>query len=104
MYAIVESGGKQFKIKKKEIITVEKINKKIGEKIKLNIIMLFKKNKKIIIGKKLNNYCIIGKIKKHIKNKKIKIIKFKRRKNYLRIKGHRQKFTLLKIKSINKII
>ncbi len=103
MYAIIESGGKQFKIKKKELITVEKINKNIGKTIKLNIIMIFKKNKKIIIGKKLDNYCIIGKIKKHIKNKKIKIIKFKRRKNYLRTKGHRQKLTMLEIKSINKI-
>ncbi len=103
MYAIIESGGKQFNIKKKEKITVEKINKKIGEKIKLKIIILFKKNNEIILGKKLKNYQIIAKIKKHIKNKKIKVIKFKRRKNYLRIKGHRQQLTILKIKSIKKI-
>ncbi len=102
MYAIIEIGSKQYKIKKKQNIIVEKINKNIGKKIKLKIILIFTKKNKIIIGKKIKKYIVIAKIKKHIKNKKIKIIKFKRRKNYKKKKGHKQKLTILKIKSIKK--
>ncbi len=101
MYAIIETGGKQFKIKKNNKIKVEKIKKNIGEIIKLKIIMLFNKKNKIIINKKdKNKYLILAKIKKHIKDKKINIIKFKRRKNYKRKIGHRQNLTILKIISI----
>ncbi len=100
MYAIIETGGKQFKIKKNYIIKVEKINKNVGEIIKLKTIILFNKKNKIIINKNKEKYLILAKIKKHIKDKKINIIKFKRRKNYKRKIGHRQKLTILKILSI----
>ncbi len=102
MYAIIENGGKQFEIKEKYKIKVEKIKKNIGEIIKLNILFLCYKNKKIITGKNIKKYIILAKIKKHIKNKKINIIKFKRRKNYKRKIGHRQKLTILKIIFIGK--
>ncbi len=103
MYAIISNGGKQYKIKKGEEITIEKINKPIGQNIKLKkIITIF--NKKVIFFKKkhLNLFEIKAKIISHTKNKKIKIIKFKRRKNYTKTQGHRQKLTIIKIISISK--
>ncbi len=102
MYAIIESGGKQYNIKNNKNIYVEKINKPLGKIIKLKIILIFKKNM-IILGKKLKKYLILAKIIKHFKNKKIKILKFKRRKNYKKMYGHRQKLTQLLINTIKKI-
>ncbi len=103
MYAIIINGGKQYKIKTGKKILLEKINKPIGQKIKLKkIIVLF--NKKNIFYKKktLNLFTIKAKIISHIKDKKIKIIKFKKRKNYTKTQGHRQKLTQIQILSIKK--
>ncbi len=101
MYAIIQIGGKQYKIKKGDNINIEKINLPVGKNFFLkNIIMLYHKKKIIFNKKNTSHYKIKAKIIKHIKNKKIKIIKFKRRKHYKKIMGHRQKLTKIKIKSI----
>ncbi len=103
MYAIIETGGKQYKITIGSYIVIEKINKHENKKIIFkNIILIFYKNKIITNKKKINNYIIKGKIIENIKNKKIKILKFKRRKHYKKIAGHRQKLQKVKIYSIKK--
>ncbi len=103
MYAIIETGGKQYKIKKGDYISIEKTKKKENEKITFKNIILIFKNKKIINKKKkLKKFIIKGKIIKNIKNKKIRIIKFKRRKHYKKTLGHRQKLQRIKIYSIKK--
>ncbi len=103
MYAIIETGGKQYKIKKGDYIVTEKTKKKKNEKIIFKkIILIFKNDKIINKKKKLKNFIIKGKIIKNIKNKKIKILKFKRRKHYKKTIGHRQKLQKIKICSINK--
>ncbi len=105
MYAIIETGGKQYKIKKGNIILVEKINSSEGKKIIFKkIIMLYYKKKIIFKKKEISNFIIKAKIIKHIKSKKIKILKFKRRKHYKKSIGHRQNLTQIKIKSIKKQI
>ncbi len=102
MYAIIETGGKQYKIKKGDYIITEKTKKKENEKIIFKkVILIFYKNK-IINKKKIKKFIIKGKIIKNIKNKKIKILKFKRRKHYKKILGHRQKLQKIKICSIKK--
>ncbi len=102
MYAIIETGGKQYKIKERDYIVIEKIKKK-KKTIQFKKIILIFNNKKIITKKKdLNSFIIKGKIIKNIKNKKIKILKFKRRKHYKKTLGHRQKLQKIKIYSIKK--
>lgn len=105
MYAIIKIGKKQYKVKKNNNIIIEKINKKVGQKInfeKKNIIMIYYKNKIYYKKKDIKLFIIKSKILLHFKNKKIKIIKFKRRKNYKKTKGHRQILTKIKIYYIGK--
>ncbi len=101
MYAIIETGGKQYKITIGSNIVIEKTNKH-KKIIFKKIILIFDKKKIITNKKKINSYIIKGKIIKNIKNKKIKILKFKRRKHYKKTSGHRQKLQKVKIYSIKK--
>ncbi len=104
MYAIINSGGKQYKITTNDKILVNKLNYSIGKTIQLNnIIMLFYKNKIIYHKKDLLKFKITAKILKHIKGKKIKILKFKRRKQYKTTQGYRSLYTYIKINLIKKI-
>ncbi len=103
MYAIIETGGKQYKIKKGDYIITEKIIQKKKNKIKFKkIILIFNKNQIITKKKDIDSFVIKGKIIQNIKSKKIKILKFKRRKHYKKKSGHRQKLQKIKIYSIKK--
>ncbi|WMC20209.1 MAG: 50S ribosomal protein L21 [Enterobacteriaceae bacterium PSpyr] len=98
MYAIITDSSKQYKIKENQILKIEKKKKKIGEKIIFKKILLFIKNKVIKIGHPyIKNIMVEAKILNHSKSKKIKIIKFKRRKNQRKKIGHRQNYTNIKI-------
>ncbi|XZR52746.1 MAG: 50S ribosomal protein L21 [Enterobacteriaceae bacterium] len=98
MYAIIMNGGKQYKIFENKVFRFEKINNKIGEKIKFEKVILFVKNKYIKIGYPfIKNIVIEGEIVNHGRDIKKKIIKFKRRKHQLKQMGHRQNYTEIKI-------
>ena len=101
MYAIVETGGKQYKINKGDEIEVEFLNKKEGSAFNLNHILLASKGKKIYIGtpyiKKAKVACVVL---KNDKGKKVIVFKYRRRKDSKSIKGHRQLFTRIKVKDI----
>ncbi|CAL4324229.1 50S ribosomal protein L21 [Buchnera aphidicola (Protaphis terricola)] len=101
MYAVFISGGKQYRVKKNQIIQLEKLNYPTGSIIELKNILMISNNNEIKIG---NPYVIGSTIKACIKNhgrlKKIKIIKFNRRKHYKKQQGHRQYFTNIKIVDI----
>ena len=84
-FAIIKTGGKQYKIKQNQIIKVEKL-KTISEKVEFDDLLSRKK--------------VIAKVEGEGKSPKITIIKFKRRKRYQRVVGHRQPYTILKIISI----
>lgn len=100
-YAIVISGGKQYKVFKDSIITVEKLNLNIGEKILLEDVLLYVKDGKVNLGKPRSlGVTIKGTILEHIKGEKIRIAKFKAKSKYRRVTGHRQHLTKVKIDEI----
>jgi len=102
MFAIIKTGGKQYKIKENDIIFVEKLKNKKGDKIDIkDILLLSNDEKNIKIGAPyLKEISIKAKILKKKKNKKIIVFKKKRRKNYRKKNGHRQNITVLKILKI----
>lgn len=104
MYAVFISGGKQYRVKKNQIIQLEKLHNPPGTIIEFDKIMMISNEKEVKIG---NPFLFGSKIKAHIENhgrlKKIKIIKFNRRKHYKKQQGHRQYFTKVKILDINSI-
>ncbi len=101
MFSIVEIGGKQYNVKKGDIITVEKLDKKVNEEVEFDNVILIKDNKDIKTG---NPYIKDAKVKATVidnqKDKKVIVFKFKRKKNYKRLKGHRQPYTMIKIEGI----
>ena len=102
MYAVVETGGKQYKVSKGDLIKVEKVGGKIGEKVELDQVLLIKDDKK---GMKVGTPTVagvkvVGRITAQGKGKKIVIFKQKRRKNYRLKQGHRQDHTWIEIKDI----
>ena len=102
MFAIIKTGGKQYKIKENETIFVEKLKYKKGDKIDIkDVLLLSNDEKNIKIGTPiLKGITIKAEVLEQKKNKKIIVFKKKRRKNYKRKNGHRKEITVLKILKI----
>ncbi len=101
MYAIVVSGGKQFKIKKNSTIRVPSIDLPVGEKLRLEQILLFNNDGQVVVGKPfIEGAYAEARIVQHGRREKITIVKYKRRKDYRRKLGHKQGFTDIIIDSI----
>ncbi len=101
MYAIVETGGKQYKVSVDEIVNVEKLQAKVGDKVELNTLMLVD-GEKVTTG---NPYIEGKKVKAEVveqgKADKIVVFKYKAKKNERKKQGHRQPYTALKILSVD---
>ena len=102
MFAVVKTGGKQYKVKENDTILVEKLENKKGDSINLNqILLLSNDEKKIQIGTPLlKGVSVKAKVLEQKKQKKVLVFKKKRRKNYKKKTGHRQNITVLKILKI----
>ena len=101
MYAVIEVGGKQYQIKKDDIIEVEKQIAGEGEDISLDKVLLACDDADIKVGQPyLKASQVTATVLKHIKGEKKIAFKYRRRKAYHRKKGHRQQLTRLKIKAI----
>ncbi len=101
MYAIVSSGGKQYKVQKGEILRVEKIPGDIGASVSFDKVLMFSNGEDVNIGRPvLENVAVNGHIVEQGKAKKIIVFKYKRRKGYRRKQGHRQQYTAVKIDNI----
>jgi len=102
MMAVVEIGGKQYKVSPGDNIKVEKIPAEVGKEVVLDKVIAAKKNEgEMEIGTPfLDKVRVRAKVIDQGRDKKIIVYKFKRRKNYHRKYGHRQPFTLLKIEEI----
>jgi len=101
MYAIVKSGGKQYKIQEGDVIRVEKIPGDLDNPISFDQVLMFSDGENVRIGQpELNDVTVKGHIVEQGKGKKIIVFKYKRRKRYRRKQGHRQQYTAIKIDQI----
>ena len=101
MYAIVKTGGKQYKIREGEVLRVEKIDGEIGSEVSFDQVLMVSDGENATIGQPLlDNVTVSGTIVEQGKNKKILVFKYKKRKRYRRSQGHRQAYTAVKIDSI----
>jgi large subunit ribosomal protein L21 len=103
MYAVVVTGGKQYKVTEGDVIYVEKLNAEVESTIELdNILVVSKENGETVFGKPLvDGAKVTAKVVAQGKDKKIIVFKYKRKKDYRRKQGHRQPFTKLQIEKIN---
>ena len=103
MNVLVEILGKQFKVSKGDKIRVPYIDKKIGEKLTFEEILLSDDGKSIKVGTPhVKGLKLEAKLLEHGKDNKVLVFKFKRRKGYQKKNGHKQKFSLIEISGINK--
>lgn len=101
MYAIVETGGKQYRVAPGDILKVEKLKAKVGEKVELTNVLMVGDEKKPKIGSPtVASAKVIGEVLEQGRDKKVLIFKKKKRKYYRRKRGHRQAYTKLKILEI----
>ena len=101
MYAVVATGGKQYKVQEGQILRVEKLPGQVGEPITFDQVLLVADGEEVNIGTPVvDNASVSGHIVEQGKAKKIVVFKYKRRKRYRRKQGHRQQYTAVKIDSI----
>lgn len=101
MYAVVKTGGKEYRVSKGDIIRVEKLEGKAGDQVRLKDVLMVSQEGEVQIGTShLTNAVITGEIVQEIKGEKVLTYKMKKRKNYRRFKGHRQTYTYLRINEI----
>ena len=101
MYAIISSGGKQYKVEQGEIFRVEKLPGEIGAPVSFDKVLMLSDGETVQIGKPvLDKVTVQGHIVEQGKSKKIIVFKYKRRKRYRRKQGHRQSFTSIQIDTI----
>lgn len=100
MYAIVETGGKQYKVSTDEVIKVEKLNAQVGDKVNLTVLMLVDGDKVTCGTPTVANATCVAEVVEHGKGDKIVVFKYKPKKNVRRKQGHRQPYTALKIITI----
>ncbi len=101
MYAVIKTGGKQYKVKEGDSIKVEKLDAKEGATIKIKDVLMISNGDEVTVGTPLIKGAIVSaKVKVQGRGPKIKIIKFRRRTQYRRQQGHRQAYTELDITAI----
>ena len=101
MYAVIKTGGKQYKVAQGDVIKVERLKADAGAKIDLKDVLMIADGENVTIGKPcIEGAKVTAEVKSQGRGSKIKIIKFKRRKHYQRQAGHRQAYTELAITGI----
>jgi large subunit ribosomal protein L21 len=102
MYAIIETGGKQYRVSEGTICNVEKLDTGIGEEVVFDKVLLINDEERTEVGSPyLTGRKVSAKVLAHGKGKKIIVFKFKPKKNYRRKQGHRQPFTRVVIEKIS---
>ncbi len=101
MYAVIATGGKQYRVTKGETLRVEKLDGEEGSKVELDGVLMIADGDKISVGTPtLKKGSVTATIKSHGRGKKIEIIKFRRRKNSRTQAGHRQSYTEIEVTDI----
>ena len=103
MYAIIVTGGKQYKVQEGDVIYIEKLEVEAESEIKFTNVLAVADGDNFTVGSPMVEGAVVtGKVIKNGKGKKITVIKFKAKKNYRRTQGHRQPYTKVQIEKISK--
>lgn len=101
MYAVIASGGKQYRVREGDILRVEKITGEVGQPVSFDKVLLLADDDNVQVGRPaVDSALVSGHIVEQGKSRKVVVFKYKRRKRYRRKQGHRQLFTAVKIDSI----
>ena len=100
-YAVIKTGGKQYKVAEGDVIEVERLAVEAGKETTFSDVLLHSDGDTLKIGAELQGASVVAEVIGEKKDKKVVAFKFRRRKGYHRTVGHRRKLTQLKIKKIS---
>ena len=98
-YAVIESGGKQYKVEEGTSLLVDRLDVKEGDKVNLRPV-LFRGDDVVAGGKELEKVKVEAKVTEHLRGPKIKVFKYKAKKGYRRRAGHRSELTRLEVTTL----
>lgn len=100
MYAVLVTGGKQYRVVQGETLRVEKLEVEAGNEIKFDTVLMLGDSDGIKLGDALKGASVTAKVVAHGRADKVRIIKFRRRKHHMKRQGHRQHYTEIEITGI----
>jgi large subunit ribosomal protein L21 len=101
MYAVVRTGGKQYKVSAGDVLRIEKLDAEVGDRITLGDVLMVSDGANVQVDKsELTQAKVTARVTGHGRGRKVVVFKYKRRKRYRRKQGHRQHYTELAIESI----
>lgn len=101
MYAVIATGGKQYRVNEGDILRIEKIAGDVGDAVSIDRVLMVAEGDSVTIGTPVvDNAVVKASIVEQAKAKKVLVFKYKRRKRFRRKQGHRQPFTAIKIENI----
>ena len=102
MYAVVTTGGRQIKVAEGDVVRVEKLNALVGDMVELGRVCLLATDGELVVDPgRLSGAKVVCQVTAQGRRKKVRVFKKKRRKNYMRTAGHRQRYTELKVEKID---
>lgn len=102
MYAVIETGGKQYRVQEGDVITIEKLKVSAGDDIAFDRVLVLNDGEKVQVGAPiLESAKVFGTVVENGKGEKVIIFKYKSKKDYRKKQGHRQPYTMVKIESLS---
>jgi len=100
MYAIIATGGKQYKVSEGDVIKVEKLGVEAGDTVTFDQVLAVS-DKKLLVGEEVANATVTATVVDNGRGKKVIVYRYKRKSGYHKKNGHRQAYTQIKIEKIN---
>jgi large subunit ribosomal protein L21 len=101
MYAVIETGGKQHRVREGQVIKIEKLEKGIGESVEFGNVLMVSSDKALKVGAPyVKGALVTAEVMDQARHPKIRILKFRRRKHHMKHQGHRQYYTAVKVTGI----
>ena len=102
MYAVIKTGGKQYRVSEGDVLNVESLPAEPGQDVRIDAVLMVSDGESLAVGKPvLAGASVTAKVLAHGRAPKIRIVKFKRRKHHKKRMGHRQNFTTVEITNIS---
>ncbi|MBV8514401.1 MAG: 50S ribosomal protein L21 [Acidobacteria bacterium] len=101
MFAVIKTGGKQYRVAPGDTIRIERVQGDVGEKVTfVSVLAVHNDDKKLVAGSDASKATVTGKIIAHGRNKKVTVLKFKKTNQYKISRGHRQNYTSVQVSDI----
>ena len=100
MYAIIETGGKQYRVQEGDVLTIEKLGVEAGETVEFDKVLVLAGEELKVGAPYVEGAKVVGEVVENGKAKKVIIFKYKAKKDYRKKQGHRQPYTMVKIESL----